>query len=1065
MTRFIRTPTGIIRYDNNFSDVDKDKLDSIEYGAQVNTILGIKGSNEKEYRVGYITISKDDIGLNLVDNTADIDKNVNSALKLSKARNITIENQTVLFDGSKDINFTLNEIGAVSKSGDTINGNINVTGDSIFNSINVSGNTELKSTLDVTGATTLNDILNVIGAASFSNNLAVSGTTKLKSTLDVTGATTLNDILNVTGSTSLNDTLTVSGTTKLKSTLDVTGNTTLKGKLDVVGDASITGILTGTKISATTGFYGDLEGNASSANILKTARKINGTLFNGNEDITTIKWGAKRQITIGGTTKIIDGSEDVVWDITEIGVSAENHTHLYAGSTTSGGAANSLSYFSNSSNGSVGLETANNAIGYINGISLFGQTDGALFVQRYSEAWKAQLFIDYRTGQVATRGKNNGTWQSWRTQLDSGNYNSYALPLSGGTLSGNLTFSSVDSTAYPAKSNKIVWSGSTDGAEIYYQVDASDAGRLVLNLTDDTNTRICFALNGTIKSYIDANGNFSANAASATLWNGYAQDIGTLNTSDTWLLVAKEGKIQHRLATDFATANHTHNYLPLSGGTMTGSLEFSNSGTTSRGVIGTIGDNDYWRIIGGAGASNSGYLEIATADDGNEPIYVRQYSSGKFVTLARTATLLDSSGNTSFPGTVSAKTFSGALSGNASTATKLATARTITLSGSVTGSASFDGSGNITISTSTNHSHSYLPLSGGTVNGTITFGSDDTYGIRTSMHNYVTIGESSKRFYRSYINYMNGASLCLTSGGSNNKTEYAGTLKCGGLTYDRTYTLPNKDGTVALTSDLASYLPLSGGSLTGDLTINGSLLSINIEDSSGTGHAPRIVTKTISEASIFLYPQNNLKWIFGCGCGNTGSDTFTIYKNGLGNAFWINPDGVNNAKNHIVAGGMVFVNPNDASENYGGYSRVVYGNGIYGFVNSGPGNYIHVNTSSGAYGVSWWASDTRLKKNIYPTKVNNALDKINQIDFIEFDWKDESKGHVNIGLSANQLEEIIPEAVFMVEQDKNLYDVEYDSIRQINDNVIDVYALKAIQELSTKIKELEDKLSKYENAN
>lgn len=53
----------------------------------------------------------------------------------------------------------------------------------------------------------------------------------------------------------------------------------------------------------------------------------------------------------------------------------------------------------------------------------------------------------------------------------------------------------------------------------------------------------------------------------------------------------------------------------------------------------------------------------------------------------------------------------------------------------------------------------------------------------------------------------------------------------------------------------------------------------------------------------------------------------------------------------------------------------------------------------------------------------------------------------------------------MVEQDKNLYDVEYDSIRQINDNVIDVYALKAIQELSTKIKELEDKLSKYENTN
>ena len=45
---------------------------------------------------------------------------------------------------------------------------------------------------------------------------------------------------------------------------------------------------------------------------------------------------------------------------------------------------------------------------------------------------------------------------------------------------------------------------------------------------------------------------------------------------------------------------------------------------------------------------------------------------------------------------------SGSCTGNAATATKLATARTISLTGSVTGSASFDGSTNITISTSLN---------------------------------------------------------------------------------------------------------------------------------------------------------------------------------------------------------------------------------------------------------------------------------------------------------------------------------------------------------------------------
>ena len=61
------------------------------------------------------------------------------------------------------------------------------------------------------------------------------------------------------------------------------------------------------------------------------------------------------------------------------------------------------------------------------------------------------------------------------------------LPLSGGTMTGNLAFSPVSSTSYPASSNYISWSGSTDGAAIYYRVDASDTGRLVFQTADDSN--------------------------------------------------------------------------------------------------------------------------------------------------------------------------------------------------------------------------------------------------------------------------------------------------------------------------------------------------------------------------------------------------------------------------------------------------------------------------------------------------------------------------------------------------------------------------------------------------
>jgi hypothetical protein len=90
------------------------------------------------------------------------------------------------------------------------------------------------------------------------------------------------------------------------------------------------------------------------------------------------------------------------------------------------------------------------------------------------------------------------------------------LPLSGGTMTGNITFTDVTSTTYPAVSNKLTWNGSTDGVDIYYQVDASDRGRLVLNTRDDADCIIAFANKGTIISTIDNSGNFSGKAATAT---------------------------------------------------------------------------------------------------------------------------------------------------------------------------------------------------------------------------------------------------------------------------------------------------------------------------------------------------------------------------------------------------------------------------------------------------------------------------------------------------------------------------------------------------------------------
>lgn len=84
--------------------------------------------------------------------------------------------------------------------------------------------------------------------------------------------------------------------------------------------------------------------------------------------------------------------------------------------------------------------------------------------------------------------------------------------------------------------------------------------------------------------------------------------------------------------------------------TFHGMIKFPNVTTgETKGIQWTMADNDSAKIIAGSTASDSGYLEIQTNDNGNEPIYVRQYSAG---TLKRTLTLLNGSGNTIVPGNI-----------------------------------------------------------------------------------------------------------------------------------------------------------------------------------------------------------------------------------------------------------------------------------------------------------------------------------------------------------------------------------------------------------------------------
>lgn len=84
------------------------------------------------------------------------------------------------------------------------------------------------------------------------------------------------------------------------------------------------------------------------------------------------------------------------------------------------------------------------------------------------------------------------------------------LPLAGGTVSGNIHFSSIGDKA---KAAGITWDGSTDGASIYYETRSADSGHLVLNMTDDANVTVDIAAGGAVKSYFGYDGTFHGNVA------------------------------------------------------------------------------------------------------------------------------------------------------------------------------------------------------------------------------------------------------------------------------------------------------------------------------------------------------------------------------------------------------------------------------------------------------------------------------------------------------------------------------------------------------------------------
>ena len=89
-----------------------------------------------------------------------------------------------------------------------------------------------------------------------------------------------------------------------------------------------------------------------------------------------------------------------------------------------------------------------------------------------------------------------------------------------------------------------------------------------------------------------------------------------------------------------------------------------------------------------------------------------------------------------------------------------------------------------------------------------------------------------------------------------------------------------------------------------------------------------------------------------------------------------------------------------------------------------------------------WLSDQRLKNNIKPS-ISDSLDKINQLAVRQFDWKSDNV-HEDFGLVAQEVEQILPNAVFKV-----------GDYYQIKDSGLIPVLIGAVQKLSNKVNLLE----------
>lgn len=216
-----------------------------------------------------------------------------------------------------------------------------------------------------------------------------------------------------------------------------------------------------------------------------------------------------------------------------------------------------------------------------------------LYVGRNAEGYRYQKMIT--TGNlIYYRTYNSTSWGAWSTNIDSSNYNSYAPTKTGTGASGTW---GISVTGNAATATKLATARSINGTNF------------------DGSGNITTATWGTARNVTIGNTKKSVNGSADVSWS--LSEIGA------------------------AAASHTHSYLPLAGGVMTGNISYKGTKATCemiKFIDNTADVNGNGIAIGGGGLTivgggeSSDYVKSAAGNGGNERLVLANDSVIEFYT-------------------------------------------------------------------------------------------------------------------------------------------------------------------------------------------------------------------------------------------------------------------------------------------------------------------------------------------------------------------------------------------------------------------------------------------------